>query len=79
MKSSESPHPPFALRGIPNEEYLVERNYIVYFILYMIIAFGIFGTVLMMTKEREYEFGILVAIGKSKAICRNVTIGYHSR
>ena len=38
-------------------------NYIVYFILYMIIAFGIFGTVLMMTKEREYEFGILIAIG----------------
>lgn len=38
-------------------------NYIVYFILYLIIAFGIFGTVLMMTKEREYEFGILIAIG----------------
>ncbi len=38
-------------------------NYIVYFILYVIIAFGIFGTILMMIKEREYEFGILVAIG----------------
>ena len=38
-------------------------NYIVYFILYIIIAFGIFGTVLMMSKEREYEFGILIAIG----------------
>ena len=38
-------------------------NYIVYFILYTIIAFGIFGTVLMMTKEREYEFGILISIG----------------
>lgn len=38
-------------------------NYIVYFILYMIIAFGVFGTVLMMTKEREYEFGILISIG----------------
>jgi len=38
-------------------------NYIVYMILYMIIAFGIFGTILMMTKEREYEFGILTAIG----------------
>ncbi len=38
-------------------------NYIVYFILYLIIAFGIFGTILMMTKEREYEFGVLVAIG----------------
>lgn len=41
-------------------------NYIVYFILYMIIAFGIFGTVLMMTKEREYEFGILIAIGMQR-------------
>lgn len=38
-------------------------NYIVYFILYIIIAFGIYGTILMMTKEREYEFGILVAVG----------------
>ncbi len=32
-------------------------------ILYVIIAFGIFGTILMMTKEREYEFGVLLAIG----------------
>jgi putative ABC transport system permease protein len=38
-------------------------NVIVLFILYVIIAFGIFGTILMMTKEREYEFGILLAIG----------------
>lgn len=41
-------------------------NYIVYFILYLIIAFGIFGTILMMTKEREYEFGILVSIGMQR-------------
>lgn len=38
-------------------------NIIVYIILYMIIAFGIFGTILMMTKERAYEFGVLTAIG----------------
>lgn len=38
-------------------------NIIVYFILYLIIAFGIFGTILMMTKEREYEFGVLISIG----------------
>lgn len=38
-------------------------NVIVYFILYLIIAFGLFGTILMMTKEREFEFGILVSIG----------------
>lgn len=41
-------------------------NVIVYFILYMIIAFGILGTILMMTKEREYEFGVLVSIGMKR-------------
>lgn len=35
-------------------------------ILYLIIAFGIFGTVLMMTAERRYEFGMLIAIGMKK-------------
>ncbi len=38
-------------------------NVIVYIILYLIIAFGIFGTILMMSKEREYEFGVLISIG----------------
>ncbi|MCB0548800.1 MAG: ABC transporter permease [Phaeodactylibacter sp.] len=38
-------------------------NIIVYVILYLIIAFGIFGTILMMSKEREYEFGVLISIG----------------
>lgn len=42
-------------------------NYIILFILYVIITFGIFGTVLMMTKEREYEFGVLLSIGMSRA------------
>lgn len=32
-------------------------------LLYIIISFGIFGTMLMMLKEREYEFGILKALG----------------
>ncbi len=32
-------------------------------LLYFIITFAIFGTILMMTKEREYEFGVLVSIG----------------
>lgn len=36
------------------------------FILYMVIAFGIFGTVLMMTAERRREFGVLVAVGMQK-------------
>ncbi len=35
-------------------------------ILYIVIAFGIIGTVLMMTAERKREFGVLVAIGMQK-------------
>ncbi len=41
-------------------------NVMVYIILYMIIAFGIFGTILMMVKERQFEFGILTSIGMHK-------------
>ncbi|MDN5200016.1 FtsX-like permease family protein [Fulvivirgaceae bacterium BMA10] len=36
---------------------------IILYILYAIIGFGMFGTFLMMTSERSYEFGIMVAIG----------------
>lgn len=32
-------------------------------ILYVIITFGIFGTVLMMLEERRFEFGVLLSIG----------------
>ena len=32
-------------------------------ILYMVIGFGIFGTILMMTMERKREFSIMIAIG----------------
>ena len=35
-------------------------------ILYMIITLGILGTLVMMTAERMYEFGILVSIGMKK-------------
>lgn len=35
-------------------------------ILYMIVAFGIFGTVLMMTAERRREFGVMIAVGMQK-------------
>ena len=35
-------------------------------VLYMIIAFGVFGTVLMMAEERKKEFAIMVAIGVQK-------------
>lgn len=36
-------------------------------ILYMVIAFGIFGTVMMMTIERRREFGVMVAVGMRKS------------
>ncbi|MEN7547715.1 FtsX-like permease family protein [Rapidithrix thailandica] len=35
-------------------------------ILYVVIAFGIFGTVIMMSMERTKEFGILIAVGMQK-------------
>lgn len=35
-------------------------------ILYLVIAFGVFGTVLMMMSERKREFGMLVSIGMQK-------------
>mgnify|MGYP006267471733 CR=1 FL=1 len=35
-------------------------------VLYLIIGFGIFGTVLMMTTERKFEFGVLTAIGMKR-------------
>ena len=44
-------------------------------LLYFIIFFGIFGTVLMMVSERKREFGVLVAIGMQKIkLKRIVTI-----
>ena len=44
-------------------------------LLYFIIFFGIFGTVLMMIAERKREFGVLVAIGmQKKKLKRIVTI-----
>lgn len=36
-------------------------------ILYLIIGFGIFGTVMMMTLERKKEFAVLVAIGMQRS------------
>lgn len=35
-------------------------------ILYLLVSFGIFGTLLMMMVERKYELGMLVAIGMNK-------------
>jgi ABC-type antimicrobial peptide transport system permease subunit len=36
-------------------------------ILYMVIAFGIFGTVLMMTNERIREFSVMVSVGMQRS------------
>ncbi|MFC2175922.1 ABC transporter permease [Bacteroidota bacterium] len=35
-------------------------------ILYMVVTFGMFGTVLMLIQERTYEFGVLLSIGMSR-------------
>ncbi len=43
-------------------------QYITVGILYLVISFGLFGTILMMTSERRHEFGMLVAIGMKKHI-----------
>ncbi|MDH4089197.1 MAG: ABC transporter permease [Cyclobacteriaceae bacterium] len=40
--------------------------YIIQGILYMLICFGIIGTLLMMMVERKYEMGMLVALGMKK-------------
>lgn len=41
---------------------------IILLVLYMVVGFGILGTVLMMTAERKFEFGVLLAIGTSRVI-----------
>jgi len=42
--------------------------------LYFIIFFGIFGTVLMMIAERTREFGVLIAIGMQKRRLKRIII-----
>jgi ABC-type lipoprotein release transport system permease subunit len=43
-------------------------------ILYFIIFFGIFGTVLMMVSERKREFGVLVSIGMQKGKLQRIVV-----
>ncbi|MDX1685665.1 MAG: FtsX-like permease family protein, partial [Saprospiraceae bacterium] len=38
-------------------------SFVIIIVLYLLIGFGVFGTLLMMLRERQYEFGILKAIG----------------
>ncbi len=42
------------------------EGYVFMFILYMVVSFGIFGTILMMLIERYHEFGIIIAIGMKR-------------
>ncbi|PTM05358.1 MAG: ABC transporter permease [Bacteroidetes bacterium] len=41
-------------------------HYIIIGVLYFVISFGLFGTLLMMIFERQHELGILIAIGMKK-------------
>ncbi len=50
------------------------QNVIMSGILYLVIAFGIFGTILMMLNERMHEFGILIAIGMKKRILAGIVV-----
>ncbi|NNF01247.1 MAG: ABC transporter permease [Bacteroidia bacterium] len=44
------------------------EGYVFMLILYLVISFGIFGTMLMMLTERIREFGVLVAVGMKRAM-----------
>src|SRR5208283_1755075 len=35
-------------------------------LLYLIVGFGVFGTVLMMIAERQHEFGIMITVGMKR-------------
>lgn len=54
---------PELVQGIELDYY---GGLVMVYVLYGVIGFGIFGTFLMMTKERTYEFGILNSIGMKK-------------
>lgn len=43
-------------------------------ILYMVVGFGIFGTIIMMTTERRYEFGVLIGIGMRRWKLGNILL-----
>lgn len=49
-------------------------SYIILMILYMVVGFGILGTVIMMTAERKYELGVMLAIGTSRWLLMRMLI-----
>lgn len=63
---------------LPELDQMVEgdsaAHFLVIYVLYFVISFGIFGTLLMMMNERMHEFGILLAIGMKKRVMALVTV-----
>jgi putative ABC transport system permease protein len=55
---------------MPDLENLIKTDriegYVFMFILYMVVSFGIFGTILMMIAERKREFGVMVSVGMKR-------------
>ena len=49
-------------------------HYIIIGVLYIIISFGLFCTLLMMMFERKHELGILVAIGMKKRLLASILL-----
>lgn len=49
-------------------------TYIIIGMLYLLVSFGIFGTLLMMAAERTYEFGMLMAIGMKRLRLASVVL-----
>ena len=43
-------------------------------ILYLVIGFGMFGTYLMMTAERQYEFGVMIAVGMKRIHLQTIVL-----
>ena len=43
-------------------------------VLYLVIGFGMFGTYLMMTAERQYEFGVMLAVGMRRIRLQGVVL-----
>lgn len=62
---------------MPELDQMVEgdsaAHFLVIWVLYIVISFGIFGTLLMLLNERNHEFGILLAIGMKKRIMSFIT------
>lgn len=43
-------------------------------VLYLVIGFGMFGTYLMMTAERQFEFGVMIALGMKRRQLQTIVL-----